>query len=475
MAKKHRMATNAVLNCLRVTANIILPLISFPYLTRVLHVDNFGKVSFCSSIVSYFVLLAGLGISNYAIREGARVREDKEKLSRFSDEMFTIYLVSAFIAYVLLGVFLLTWKFGGDYRIIIAILSVSVICNALSFDWLPNILEDFWFITVRVLGVQILSVVAIFLFVKKSEDYTIYAMITAITSLLSGILNFTYAKKSIKISVIRKLDWRLHLKPILILFANTLMITIYLQSDITMIGIFKGDHEVGLYKISVQIYSAIKTMLNAITVVAIPRLSLYLSNEQKEEYNKLASMILGSLTYLGVPAMVGLFMIAKNCILLVGGAEYIFSVPALQILCFALIAAVYGNFFVNAVLIVNRQEKKAFTATVVSAVFNIIANLFLIPVIGFIGAAITTLIAEIVVAVMLIRYSRPYVHVSMNKKLIIPIAIGAILIMGLCIFVDSLKFGLAINTIVKIVLSLIVYGMVTLTTRKTIELQLMGR
>ena len=460
--KKNRLITNAILNCLRVCSNIILPLISFPYLTRILHVNNLGKVSFCSSIIAYFILFAGLGINNYAIREGSKIREDHKKLSQFSNEMFTMHLISASIIYFLLIIFLFVWKVEKDYKLIVAILSITIVCNAFSFDWLPNVLEDFRFITIRVISIQILSLITIFLFVKKSEDYIIYACITGITSIISGTLNFIYAKKNIEISHIRKFDWKIHLKPILILFANTLMITIYLQSDITMIGIFRSDYEVGLYRISVQIYSAVKTMLNAITVVTIPRLSLYLNNNKVENYHILLSTIINTLAYLCVPAMFGLFLIAQNCIILVGGNEYISSVSSLQVLCFALIAAVFGNFFVNAVLIVHCQEQKAFLATVFSAIMNIALNLFFIPKFGFLGAAITTLIAEIIAMSLLIYYSRNYVHITLNLRLILIIGFGSALIIIICFFISSLKLTLVLDTLLKIIFSIIAYSIISL-------------
>lgn len=468
--KKYQLATNAILNCLRACSNIFLPLISFPYLTRVLQVNNFGKVAFCSSIVSYFTLVANLGISNYSIREGASVREDKVRLSRFADEIFTIHITAAFIAYVLLAVFLLIWYSDESNKVIVAILSVNIICTALSFDWLPNVLEDFWFITIRVIGVQMLSLIAIFVFVKSQQDYIVYACIIGGTSILSAILNYCYAKKYIKISFVRKVNWKKHLKPILLLFANTLMITIYLQSDITMLGIFRGDYEVGLYKISVQIYSAIKTMLNAITVAVIPRMSLYLNDKRKDEYNRLGSSIIWCLAYLCLPAMIGLFFIAKNCIILIGGGEYISSVPALKILCFALAAAVFGNYFINAVLIVNRKEKKAFYATIISAMVNIILNLFFIPQFGFVGAAITTLIAEIVVMGFLIYFSRKLIKITLNHKVLLSMCIGTTSIIIVCQLLNKLGLKIAADTVLKIICSVFVYAIVTVVAKKAFDL-----
>ena len=458
MRGRSSLAVNALLNGMRVASNMIFPLISLPYLTRVLQTENYGKVGFCNSIISYFVLISGLGISNYAIREGARIRDDNDKLSVFSMEILAIHIVSTFASYSLLFFVLDLWHPSNDYFKVILALSPMVASGVLGFEWMPNVLEDFLYITLRSIAIQIISLVLILLFVKDSNDYFFYAFITSGSSVCTACLNLAYARKHISIRL-RKIRFNgKHIRPIFTLFANTLMITIYLHSDVTMLGLMKNDTSVGLYKLSVQIYSIIKTFINAVTVVAVPRLALYISTNNKKRYNEVALKIIHTLLCVCIPCIAGLFLIADNCVLIVGGQSYVGSTRTLQILCFALIFAVLGNFFANAVLIVHRRERDSLMATMISAVINVGLNFFLIPKYDLIGAAITTLIAEIVASCLLIFFSRGLVSLRVNYKLLISIAVGIASICFTCNGLDGLRLGLFWDTALKIGFSVIVYG-----------------
>ena len=463
--KKRSLALNAVLNGLRVISNMIVPLISLPYLTRVLQTENYGKVGFCNSIVSYFVLLAGLGISSYAIREGARIREDKNALTAFSHEILGIHAASTLLAYGLFFGVLFLWRPSGDYMRILLAMSPIIAAGVVGFDWLPNVIEDFLYITLRGLLIQLLSLVFIFWLVKRPEDFVVYALITGGSSLVTACLNLAYAKKQIPIQLHRISFARRHIRPILVLFANTLMISIYLQSDITMLGFIKNDTSVGLYKVSVQIYSMIKTFINAVTVVVIPRLSLHISQNDKKSYNETASNIVKALLCISAPCIVGLFSIADNCIRIVGGPGYEGSTPALRILCFALPFAVLGNFFANAVLVVNRKENLALIATVVSALVNVGLNVILIPKYDFAGAAVTTVIAEMVVCCMLMLFARRYVSIRFDSLVFVPTVCGSAAIALLCRRVDAFDLNLFFDTAAKIGLSVLAYGGILFCTK----------
>ncbi len=448
---------NAILNSIRQGASIILPLISFPYLTRVLQSGNYGKVAFGASIVSYFSLLAALGVQTYSIREGSRIREDKEKITEFANQVFTINMQATLIAYTLLCFMLIAWDMEHDIRLIIAIQSVGIICATLGAEWIPAIYEEYLYITVRSIGIQIISLVCIFIFVKKKEDYLIYILITACTSVMTCIVNRLYSRKYIKLKLILKPDYAKHLKPVIILFANSMMITIYLNSDITMLGIFKGETDVGIYKVAVQIYTVVKSVLNAMVVVAIPKISAHLERKDFSAYGKLASDMLRALFVLTFPALTGLFMLSRNIIYIVGGEGYLSAVAPLRILCFALFAAVVGNFCVNAILITNRKEKEALIATVISAALNVILNLIFIPAMGYRGAAFTTLIAEVVVMALLVFFSRDVFAYKGKRGEFIPVAFGIFGIIGACLIIDRFGLEIVLDTVLKILVSILIY------------------
>ena len=181
---------NALLNTLRSVLNIIFPLITFPYVSRILGADNLGIYNFSSSFVSYFILIAGLGINTYAIREGAKYRDNREEISNFSSEVFSINMLSTLIAYILLITILLLFKNLQDYTICIIIFSIQIFFSTIGTEWIYIIYEDYSYITLRSIVFKIISLFLLFVFVKNREDYLAYSAITVFSSLGSNLLNY---------------------------------------------------------------------------------------------------------------------------------------------------------------------------------------------------------------------------------------------------------------------------------------------
>ena len=169
MAKS--IAKNALYSGIRTVCSMVFPLITYPYAARVLLQDNLGKVSFAQSIVSYFALIAALGVSTYAVREGAGYRENREKIDEFGSQIFTINMVSTVIAYGLLLLLTLVWPWLQGYLALIAVQSVSIIGTTIGVDWVYNIYEDYGYITARTIVVQVISAVLLFVLVHQPNDY----------------------------------------------------------------------------------------------------------------------------------------------------------------------------------------------------------------------------------------------------------------------------------------------------------------
>lgn len=174
---KKSIKLNGILNVIKKCCNIILPLLVFPYISRVLGPDNYGKFSFSNSIISYFMLTALLGIETYAVREGARIRNDKHRIDKFVSEVFSINIMSLIISYIFLLFFIFTNQKIYSYKELILILSIMIPCTVLGRDYINIIFEDYLYITIRYIVIQIMGVLAIYLLVKKQEDYLIYTYI----------------------------------------------------------------------------------------------------------------------------------------------------------------------------------------------------------------------------------------------------------------------------------------------------------
>lgn len=462
MSTRRSVKKNALLNVLRQTSKIVLPFITFPYAVRVLQADGYGMVSWSASVVSYFLLIAALGINDYAIREGASVRDNKEKLCKFVNQIFTINFISTIFSYLLFGIFIYISHFTKELILLLCIQSLNIVFTSIGVEWIFSIFEDYLYITIRSILIQVISIILVFLFVKEKEDFILYAFIIVVSNVVGFCINYYYSKKYIKIRFTKNFDLSLHIKPILYLFVNTALISIYMNSDITMLGVIKGNRQVGLYEVSVKIYSMIKTLINAIVVVTIPRLVYYLSNDNKDKYMKLANETIKSVLVILCPAMTGLYMISDDVVSIVAGEKYLESVVSLKILCFAALFSLIAAFFVSAVLIPHKCEKLIWKITLGGAVINIVLNILFIPMWGKNGAAFTTMIAELVVAVLGYMCSRKYFELKIQSKLVVCMLIGTIGIIIVCNIINVLNLTTVIDIATKFIVSAVVYGLTML-------------
>lgn len=392
--KKRSVKLNMVLNAIRGILSVLFPLITFPYVSRILGVENIGRYNYSNSIVSYFLLLSGLGIANYAIRDGAALREDKSEINQFANEMFTINMFSTVISYALLIAVMFAFPEMKAYWTLLVILSFQVILRTIGIDWVYSIYEDYLYITVRGIAFQILSLVMLFCFVHTAEDLNIYALITVIANAGSSILNYIHARKYVNLKLTKRVDWKKHIRPIMILFAMSLTVTIYVSSDITVLGILCGDERVGIYSVSTKIYSIIKSLLSTILVVSIPRLSAQFGTGRLEEFRETAKDIYSTLITAVLPAITGTIILSKPIVLLISGPEYAEASSSLAILGAALFMCMAAWFWGQCVLVPMKRESEVFKVTLFSAILNLMLNLLLIPKWQENAAAFTTLLAE---------------------------------------------------------------------------------
>lgn len=457
--KTKSLKVNATLNIIKQICAIIFPLITFPYVSRTLGVDAYGKVNFSSSIVSYISLIAGLGVSSYAIREGARIREKKDEFEKFSNEVFSINIASTIFAYILLAILILMWGKLQSYRALVVILSINVLLTTLGTDWINTIYEDFLYLTIRYIICQSIAVVTTLLLVKSPNDIALYAIFSNLGTILANILNIFYIRKKIgvKLKFTFKMNIKKHFRPIMLLFGNMISSMIYLYSDTTMLGVMVGDAAVGYYTVSSKIYSLIKQLINAISNVLIPRLSHDLENDDSNKSEGNVNAVLGVLTIIVFPIVAGMIYMGNEIIFVIAGAEYISAYSALAILSIALIFSTYACIFVSVIMLAQRMDKEILIASGVSALVNILLNAILIPKFSYNAAAFTTLISEFMILLMGIYYTRNSISIKIGKYLVLA-CIGVVEVILVCFTVKHFISGNILSLIMSIVVCGICYG-----------------
>lgn len=460
--KKSSLGVNAFLNGLRSVLNLFFPLITFPYVSRVLSVSGIGVYNFSNTYVNYFILIAGLGIATYAVREGARYREDKAKINKFASQVFSLNMIATVIAYFLLFASLVIFKNLHNYVSCILIFSLQILFTTLGTEWIYTIYEDYAYITIRSILFKIISIVLLFLLVRKPEDYLIYAAITVLSAVGSNLLNFVHARNFVHIKITIKTNWRYHLKPILVIFASAIAVTIYVSSDTTILGLLKNDYAVGIYSTSVKIYQMAQGLLSALLMVTIPRLAFLWGQRRVGEYNQVLSKVVDSLGVLVLPAAVGLIMLSREVILIIASDKYLPSVNSLRIISWAIIFSIFSWIFSDCVLIPVKREGLVLRNTIITAIENIILNFILIPFMSYDGTSLSTVIAEFTVMIMN-GYScrdiiKPVIFKKDTLKNLLDSIIGCVGMVVVCLLCDYGFNSLILKTIFSVALSVIMYA-----------------
>lgn len=476
MGKKKSLTINALLSSLKTLTTILFPLITYPYITRVLSVDSIGKINFGHSIVSYFTLLAGLGISTFAVRNGSQIRNDVVKFNEFANRVFSINVISTCLSSFFLVILVFLPTKISDYRSIILIQGIVVALSPLAVDWIYTINEDFGYITLRSFCVHLLSLILMFVFVKKEEDVYLYVALTTMSTSLGNLFNFYHSRRYVRLKFTKNTNWSEYKQSIMIFFVNSIATTIYLNSDVTLLGILCNDRAVGLYSVATKIYSIVKQMFNAVVASTIPRLA-FLRKNNETEFEMLLKKIISIAVFFIAPAVFGMILLRKEIVILISGRKYLEAANTLSILAGAIFFAVIANILANGLLICMGREKHVLKATIMSAITNVVLNFFFIPKLSQDGAAITTLIAEAMVVCVAFWYGRDYVKKVLDLKQLSRTIVASALMYAISLVIWS-KIGLESFLWIRIfgimITGIITYGGIMVIIKDEIMFEMYG-
>lgn len=399
-ARKNSIQKNTVFNLIKTGSSILYPLIVFPYTSRVLGAASLGRVTFGNSIISYFNMLATLGVTAYAVRECSRVRNDREELGKVASQIHSINMCTTVIAYLALAVCLAVSQSLESYRTLIMIQSISILFATLGMDWLNTAMEDFRYITIRTCLFQVLALAMLFLCVKRPEHYMIYAITGVISSSGANLVNIFYRRRYCRVRFTFQMNWRRHLPPIILLFAMMLSQTILNSLDTTMLGLLQGDYEVGLYGAALKIKNIVSQMVASIAWVVMPGLSEQFA---RRDYAKVNQFLRGAAMFtavVGIPCAVGLMSIPREILEIAGGKEYAAAASTLFLLTVSMVMGFATGIYGNMILLPSGREAQFMVACIAASVFNGIANYLLIPEFGSEGAALATVVSTLVILVI---------------------------------------------------------------------------
>lgn len=404
MAKQKSIKLNFIMNAILTLSSFIFPLVTFPYVSRILLPEGMGKVAMATSVIAYFALLARLGIPMYGIRACAGVRDNRQQLSKMVQELFFINLCMAGISYVLLLLTVFSVPRFTEERTLYLIISVTILLEALGVEWLYKALEEYRYITVRSIFFKIVALVATFLFIHTKQDYVIYGAITILAASASNLLNFYNLRKYITFSVFHDYNFKVHLKPILIFFATSCAIVIYTQLNTVMLGLIKTNADVGLYDSAMKIKNILVSIVTALGAVLLPRASYYVKQGLFEEFGKISSKAIHFVCLLALPLIAYFILFATNGIHFLSGERFDGAILPMQIILPTIFLIGLTNIIGIQILVPLGKEKEVFYSVAGGGIVDLIACFLLIPGYAVVGAAISNLLAELTVFLLQVYY-----------------------------------------------------------------------
>ena len=409
---------NFLMNFILTISNFLFPLITFPYVSRVLGPNGMGISSFAMSIISYFVILATLGSATYGIRACSQVGENKDELSKVTHEIIFINLITMIISYLFL--YFCVHFFDGlhENKASIAIASFMILLNVCSVEWFYRGIEKYTYITIVSLLFKLIALVSSFIFIQKTSDYFSFILISVISLSGSGIINLLNIKKYINFKFYNDYNLKKHIKPMLTFFFMSLAISVYTYTDSVLLGLLTNLDEVGFYNVAVRIKGILISIVTSLGVVLLPKLSLYIKKGMMNEFSSLLILSLRFIVALSLPLVIFFIFFAKETILLLSGEQYFNSIPLLQISLVAVIIVGITNILGIQMLVPLGKEKKLFVSVLCGALINVVANFTLIPFLSSVGAAISMVLAEFTILLIQIYFLKKYMFLFMKVNYI---------------------------------------------------------
>ncbi len=395
---------NAVYNTFLSLSQVLVPVIVFPYVSRVLGPKGIGDIGFVDSFLQFAVLLAALGIPIYGVREIAKTRHDRLRRSQLFSELLLLHFLSTFLISIFYwALFTYHPKLAIHHGLFVISLGMMYM-QVFMIEWLFQGVEAFSFITKRALVFRLLSVVLIFSFVTEADDTLVYFLIIFLTGTSNMIVNIIYAKRYVELRF-RGLDLARHLKPLFYIFSFGIVVSFYTVLDTALLGLLRDTSEVGYYSAATRVVKLVLTVLTAFVLVAIPRLSVSFNSGDLPVVHHLLGKSFGYIALIGVPAAVGLMVYANDLMMLFAGPEFVPAVAALRIMTASVLIIGLSNVFGMQILNPSNNERLFFRAALMGMLVSLAFNLTLIPYFGLYGTAITNVVTELTVLVLLIIYS----------------------------------------------------------------------
>lgn len=450
------MTKNYFYNLLLSISNILFPILSFPYVSRVIGPEGIGKVQFIFSFSQYFALVASIGIPIYGMKEIARHRDDLEGRSKIFSELIAVYLfTSVCLSVIYLMVICSFPYFKADREMYIAA-TCMVLLSFSHIEWLYTGMEEFRSITVRSVVFKLIGLLLLFFFIKERTDYTLYLYIMMFSFLGNNVLSLFLIRNKVKL-VFSGLSIRKHIRPLLYILGTTLAASMYTDMDTVLLGFLSDDHTVGLYTAAVKLSKITLPFVTSMAVILVPKISKNFAEHQMEAVQETLDETFRFLAFFAVPVVFGLALLAPEFIALFSGEEFLPATNSMRLLSALPLIIGFGHFFLFLILVPSGKNREMFFCVLGGLVVSLVLNVVLIPFYQEVGSSVANICSELLVTLLYFYFIQKYFKFSYEWSLLFKGAMSAILFIPVVWGVRELHAPLLVSLLLSVLGCVIVY------------------
>ena len=453
MSIKKNFAYSSILT----VSGYLFPLLTFPYVSRVLGVTNIGICNYIDSIITYFCVFSAMGISVVGVREIARV---SDSIVERSNTFINILLInSGFTLFSIVALLICIFSISDffQYRTLFYIGILKLLSNLFLVEWFYKGLEDFGYITKRAIIVKALYVLSVFALVKVQDDYIIYFFLTIFHISVNAFINIIHIRKSI---IFRNIHIRIapYIKSYIIMGVYMILTTMYTTFNIAILGYISGPTEVGYFTTATKVFSIILALFTAFTGVMLPRMSSLLANHEEKRFLSLIDKSMSALFIFAFPTVAFFVAFSPDVIYLIGGKGYEGAIMPFRIIMPLLFIVGYEQILIIQALMPMKKDKAIFTNSCIGATVGLLLNLILIPVWGSIGTSIAYFLCELSVLCSALFFMRLYTNYRIPYREFLYQLMSNVPLFIICILIYK---NCEMNYIFKLLLTGAIVGMYT--------------
>lgn len=394
---------NFIYSTILTFSTYLVPLMVFPYISRILGVDSIGAIDTIDNIIDYCILFSMMGMSTLGIREIAKYKNDKKRLQETFNNLFWLNVISTIVVFFFLIVTTICIPTLQQRIVLLTIGSFKLFANLFWIEWFYRGLEDFKYITIRSVIVRLLFIVSVFVFIKEKSDFTLYYILFVSIVIINAICNWTYKRNKVSLRF-KHIALKTYAKPFIILGIFAMLSAIYTKLSIPVLSFTCGDTEAGYYATATRMYQVVIALISSLISVLIPRMSVLIREGNYREISHLFELAFKLLFFISLPIIWYVEFLAPDIIMIFAGSGFEQAAIPMRIVIFQVLIIGSEQIYIMQLLIPLNKDKKVAVAGLCGVITWAILSTILVPLWHGIGTSIVWVATESVVLLIAIYY-----------------------------------------------------------------------